>query len=184
MLHIYFCRSEALCDICDYHLSIAYPVRLYMQPSDCIHEYPHKVVDMAHQHSQGHPKDRSLRIATILAFLPTVGLLLPYGIISARPLPTVGIAAMFFSATFSTLVLGGKFQSSRAKAWIDLFLAISILALLIPRYVQLYLLCPVEYRMLIIPRSWIFLSRPHYSWKTDGRVVLGTYGTMPMILNW
>lgn len=145
---------------------------------------------MAHPHShlnnsEGHGSiNRSLRVATILALLPAVGLLLPYGIISARPLPTVGIAPLFFSAIFSTLVLGGRFQSPRARAWIDLLLAISIIALLIPRYFQLYLLFPVEYRVLIIPRSWIFLSRPHYSWKTDGRVVLGTYGTVPMILNW
>jgi hypothetical protein len=79
---------------------------------------------------------RWLRITTVLAFFPAIVLLLPYGIISARPLPTVGIAVMFFSATFSTLVLGGGVHSPGTRACGDLLLAASIMAILIPRCVE------------------------------------------------
>lgn len=91
--------------------------------------------DMVHQSSpsQTRKEHRWLRVTTILAFIPTFALLLPYGIISARPLPTIGIAAMFFSAGFSTLVLGGGVRSPGIRACVDLLLAISILVTLIPR---------------------------------------------------
>lgn len=91
-----------------------------------------------------HPLSRSdtskehrwLRVTTVLAFLPAFALLLPYGIISARPLPTVGIAAMFFSAAFSTLVLGGGVRSPGTRACVDVLLAASIIAILVPRYAE------------------------------------------------
>lgn len=76
---------------------------------------------------------RWLRVTTVLAFLPAFALLLPYGIISARPLPTVGIAVMFFSAAFSSLVLGGGIRSPGMRAWFDLLLAVSMMIILIPR---------------------------------------------------
>ena len=85
--------------------------------------------------SQDEEEHRWLRVVTVLAFLPAFALLLPYGIISARPLPTVGIAAMFFSAAFSTLVLGGGVRSPGVRACSDLLLTASIIVILIPRYV-------------------------------------------------
>lgn len=78
---------------------------------------------------------RWLRVTTVLAFVPTFALLLPFGIITARPLPTVGIAAMFFSAAFGTLVLGGGVRSPGMRACCDLLLAASIAAILLPTYV-------------------------------------------------
>lgn len=78
---------------------------------------------------------RWLRVTTVLAFLPAFALLLPYGIISARPLPTVRIAAMFLSAAFSILVLRDAVRSPGVRACYDLFIAVSIIAILIPRYV-------------------------------------------------
>lgn len=85
---------------------------------------------------QNRKEHRLLRVTTVLAFLPAFALLLPYGVISARPLPTVGIAAMFFSAAFSTLVLRGGVRSPGLRACCDLLLAASIVAILIPRYVR------------------------------------------------
>jgi hypothetical protein len=79
---------------------------------------------------------RWLQITTVLAFLPTFALLLPYGIISARPLPTVGITAMFLSATFSTPVLRGGVRSLSTRACCDLLLAASLMIILAPRCVQ------------------------------------------------
>jgi RsiW-degrading membrane proteinase PrsW (M82 family) len=73
----------------------------------------YRTPDMVHPNASSHDRKehRWLRVTIILAFLPAFALLLPYGIISARPLPTAGIVAMFFSATFSTLVLGGGVRS-------------------------------------------------------------------------
>lgn len=85
----------------------------------------HYTGDMIPSNTPSHDKreHRWLRVTTVLAFLPAFALLLPYGIISARPPPTVGIAAMFFSAAFSTLVLGGRIRSPGVRAYGDLVLA-------------------------------------------------------------
>ena len=90
---------------------------------------------MVHPISHDRTEHRWLRVTTVLAFVPTFALLLPYGIMSARPLPTVGIAVMFFSAAFSTLVLGGGIRSPGTRACFDLVLAASIFTILLPRYV-------------------------------------------------
>ena len=50
------------------------------------------------QNIQNREPHRQLRIVTLLAFIPGFALLLPYGIITAKPLPAVGIAPLFFSA--------------------------------------------------------------------------------------
>lgn len=135
------------------------------------------------------PQDRTehrwLRVTTVLGFLPAFALLLPYGFISARPLPTVGIAAMFFSSAFSTLVLGGGVRSPGLRACCDLLLAASIIAILVPRYVRP--VRPFNKRCGILNQatSWIFLSNRHNSWwgKSERLVILATYGTTPMLLN-
>jgi hypothetical protein len=90
---------------------------------------------MVHSSSPSHAEKehRWLRVTTVLAFLPAFALLLPFGIISARPLPTVGIAPMFFSAAFGTLVLGGGVRSVGQRACFDILLAASIIAILVPR---------------------------------------------------
>ena len=141
---------------------------------------------MVHSSSpEARNEHRWLRVTTVLAFLPAFALLLPYGLISFRPLPTVGIAAMFFSAAFSTLVLGGGVRSPGLRACCDLLLAASIIAILVPRYVR-----PVRpfngyCRILNQASSWIFLSIRHDSWweKSERLVILATYGTTPMLLN-
>ena len=141
---------------------------------------------MVHSSSPGARNEhRWLRVTTVLAFLPAFALLLPYGLISFRPLPTVGIAAMFFSAAFSTLVLGGGVRSPGFRACCDLLLAASIVAILVPRYVRSFHLSNSYCRMLNRPSSWIFLSNRHDSWweKSERLVILATCGTTPMLLN-
>jgi hypothetical protein len=98
----------------------------------------HYTGNMVHSISPAKTREehRWLRVTTVLAFLPAFALLLPYGIITARPLPTVGIAPMFFSTAFSTLVLGGGVRSPGMRACLDLLLATSILAVLVPRYFE------------------------------------------------
>jgi len=110
---------------------------------------------------------RWLRVTTVLAFLPAFALLLPYGIITAKPLPTVGIAPMFFSAAFSTLVLGGGVRSPGMRACFDLLLATSILAVLLSQYVEDGSLSQWPFRdaRLTIP-SWLLLSQNHDSEET------------------
>lgn len=141
---------------------------------------------MVHPSStQDRTEYRWLRFNTVLAFLPAFALLLPYGFISARPLPSAGIAAMFFSAAFSTLVLGGGVRFPGLRACCDPLLAASLIAILVPRYVGS--VCPFNgyCRILNQASSWIFLSIRHDSWwrKSERLVILATYGTTPMLLN-
>lgn len=80
---------------------------------------------------------RALRIVTICAFVPAVALLLPCGIISALPLPVVGIAPMFFSAAFSALTINGTPRLPKTTFCIHLFLASFLISILVPRLVEL-----------------------------------------------
>ena len=138
---------------------------------------------MVHSSSpEARNEHRWLRVTTVLAFLPAFALLLPYGLISFRPLPTVGIAAMFFSAAFSTLVLGRGVRSPGTRACCDMLLAAVIIAILIPRCAHHRILDDAR---LICLLSWTFLSKDHESWWTarERLIILATYGTTPMILN-
>lgn len=77
---------------------------------------------------------RQLRAITILAFLIAVATLLPHGAITERPLPAIGIAPMFFSATTGALIFAGMLKVPRTKAGIDLVLAVVLFVILVPRY--------------------------------------------------
>lgn len=85
--------------------------------------------------SQDTEQHRQLRFVTFLAFIPGFSLLLPYGVITAKGLPAVGIAPLFFSAFSGALVLTSRIKTPGAKAWIDILLAAFFISVLIPRFV-------------------------------------------------
>jgi hypothetical protein len=96
---------------------------------------------MALDHIEPSPQQtdqhRTIRIVTICAFVPAVALLLPCGIISALPLPVVGIAPMFFSSAFSALTIDGRPRLPKTTFCIHLFIASFLISVLVPRLVGL-----------------------------------------------
>jgi hypothetical protein len=83
--------------------------------------------------SQQADQYRALRIVAICSFVPAVALLLPCGIISARPVPAIGIAPMFFSSAFNALTVNGKPRLPKTTLCIHLFLASFLISILVPR---------------------------------------------------
>jgi len=76
---------------------------------------------------------RQLRAITVLAFFLGFSLLLPYGVSSGRPLPTIGIVPLFFSACSGALMLAGRLQAAGKKALVDCSLPTLYISFLIPR---------------------------------------------------
>jgi hypothetical protein len=96
---------------------------------------------MALDHIESSPQQtdqhRALRIVAICTFIPAFALLLPCGIISARPVPAIGIAPMFFSSAFQVLTIGGKPRLPKTTFCIHLFLASFLISVLVPRLVEI-----------------------------------------------
>lgn len=126
---------------------------------------------------------RHLRILTLLAFIPGFSLLLPYGIVTAKPLPAVGIAPLFFSASSGALVLTGRLRTPGAKAWIDVLLAAFFISVLIPRFVVVMGLCVRITRLMPwFCHSWIAIKKQgNNGWADAGNVMLASYGTAVMM---
>jgi len=148
---------------------------------------------MALDHTLSSPQKadqhRAPRIVATCAFVPAVALLLPCGIISALPLPVVGIAPMFFSSAFSFLKINGTPLSPKTTFFIDLLIAMFLISVLLPRFVGLSL----QFSLISLS-SWIAKKYFFSSWismsegrltdlERDGLLMLGTYGTMPMMVN-
>jgi hypothetical protein len=108
------------------------------------------------------PVDRILRTTTLIAFFPALGLLIPYGIVSTTTVPALGIIPAFFSATFGLLSLKVNFRWSQLVLYIDTSLAIFIFSILLP--------------------FWV-LSAGRRRWEDGGVVMLGTYGTVPLLVD-
>lgn len=79
---------------------------------------------------------RKLRIVAICTFIPALALLLPCGIISGKPLPTIGIAPMFFSAAFQAATINGRPRLPMTTFCINVFLAAFLFSILLPRSVD------------------------------------------------
>jgi hypothetical protein len=60
-------------------------------------------------------QDRSLRIVTIIAMFPALGLLIASGVLSGNPLPALGLLPMGMSCLVSMTALGSKKQDSYVK---------------------------------------------------------------------
>lgn len=109
------------------------------------------------------PLDCVLRTATFIAFFPALALLIPHGVIACIPIPALGLIPAFFSAVFSLFSLKSQSRFGHSVLYIDMFLAISLISILIP--------------------FWV-LSASRWQWdQSAGGVMLGTYGTMPLLMD-
>lgn len=108
---------------------------------------------------------RQLRVMAICGFVPALSLLLPCGILTAKVLPALGIAPMFFSAAFQLATIGARPRFPKATVCINLFLATFLFSVLLPRFVK----CPSFHATKVANK----LSPVGYSWadatsKTGG----------------
>lgn len=115
------------------------------------------------EHRDHSPSAHLLRLITILAWIPAFALGLPHGLTAhSPPCPAIGIIPMSISACLGITHLAKKTKYRSANIAMDLFCACFLISVLIP--------------------SWIFLTWRDLS--MDGRLrVLGTYATVPMMLN-
>jgi len=113
------------------------------------------------------PADRTLRLVTVLGWPFAFALLLPYGITAAQVCLPLGLLPMSFSACAGLVHLSGKAKSAVGNAITDLFCALFLVAILIP--------------------SWVFLQQGKIGnwWGSvdPGLTMLGTYGSVPLMLN-
>jgi len=107
--------------------------------------------------------DRPLRLLTILAWIPAFALALPHGIETHLLCPAIGVLPMTFSVCIGIIHLAGKSKSRGINLAMDLFCALFLIAVLIP--------------------SWIFLADHIRRLTSVGKTMMGTYATVPMMLN-
>lgn len=104
--------------------------------------------------------DRTFRTTTLIAFFPALALLIPYGVVSCNVIPALGLIPAFFSA-----ILGlptSYLQRAQLTLYIDVFLAVSHISMLIP--------------------FWV-LNAGWNSWESGGVIMLGTYGTVLLMMD-
>jgi hypothetical protein len=106
--------------------------------------------------------DRVLRTTTIVTFLLAFALLLPYGVTTAAVLPALGLVPAFISAILSPLALN---TSSRWRGFIlciDAFITAFLVGILVP--------------------FWL-LTAGSMRWLSNGTVMLGAYGSVPLMID-
>jgi hypothetical protein len=94
---------------------------------------PLKQMEASPGHENGR-SDRQLRIFTIAAIIPAFALLVPSGVVTYQPLPAIGLVPMAMSALLGLATLASPKMSTHGKTWADIVIAVSLLAVLIPRY--------------------------------------------------
>jgi predicted nucleic acid binding AN1-type Zn finger protein len=85
--------------------------------------------------SNGRP-DRTLRIVTIVAIIPALALLIPSGVVTAKPLPAIGLVPMAMSAVVSMAALASKKSSTRVRPTADVIVATSLMIVMVFRLVH------------------------------------------------
>ncbi|TDZ47015.1 hypothetical protein CTRI78_v008743 [Colletotrichum trifolii] len=109
-----------------------------------------------------------LRKISIAAFAPGLILLLIHGIVASRPFPALGILPLAASALFSLLIIRRDFIAalgSPIQALSELNMLVGDVSLAVFHFIFVFI-------------SWTQLTRV---WD-EGQIVLGTYGTVPMML--
>ncbi|KAF2162725.1 hypothetical protein M409DRAFT_26962 [Zasmidium cellare ATCC 36951] len=105
--------------------------------------------------------NRFLRMITIACWVPAFPFLLAHGIVTNLICPVLGIVPMTFSAITALVHLAGGAKHRIPNIVVDLFCATFLIAVLIP--------------------GWILLRG---DWRSNtGEVMVGTYGTVPMMIN-
>ncbi|KAG9682727.1 hypothetical protein KCU95_g14074, partial [Aureobasidium melanogenum] len=104
--------------------------------------------------------DRILRTTTLIAFFPALALLIPYGVASSTSVPALGLIPAFFSAVLGLPTSKAKLQRGQLILYIDLIIAIFLVSILLP--------------------FWVLTA----GWYNSGNIVmLGTYGTVPLMMD-
>lgn len=103
----------------------------------------------------------ALRIITMLTWIPAFALSLPYGIDTGTVVPALGIMPMSFSALMGMVHLTGWARSRVGNLLMEIFCSCFLLGVLIA--------------------FWVVLS--HKMWKRPSLLMLGSYATVPMMVN-
>lgn len=105
---------------------------------------------------------RALRIVTIIDFFFAVPLLIAHAALShgRDVFPLVGLVPLFISASSSWIQIATRVQSGTRDSFMDAFMALLLLGIMIP--------------------SWIELG--HYYWNV-ARALVAAFATMPMIMS-
>lgn len=78
--------------------------------------------------------NRQLRTITVLTFIPAMALAIPAGVVSAKPLPALGLIPMAASCFLGLVVLAGKGKRFPKGPHADFIVASSLILVLILRY--------------------------------------------------
>lgn len=117
--------------------------------------------------------DHKVRLLGLILCVPAIAFLIPYGVNTKQLAPTLGLIPMALSALIAVMHITGKARYQPINILLDIFTACLLIGILIP--------------------GWVFLAEgrtPH--WFAYGRFVpygrvgntmLGTYGTMPLMIN-
>ncbi|KAK6007097.1 hypothetical protein QM012_006105 [Aureobasidium pullulans] len=106
------------------------------------------------------PLDRMLRSTNLIAFFPALALLTPYGVVTSNAVPALGLIPAFFSAILGLPFSKKTHQRGQLIFYIDLVLAVFLISILIP-----------------------FWALSAGMWEGGGVVMLGTYGTVPLMMD-
>jgi len=105
--------------------------------------------------------DRVLRTTTIVVFLPALALLIPYGVVSRSVLPSLGLVPAFLSAILSPLALNTSARWQWFILCIDMVVVSFLFGILMP----------------------FWLVTASQTWIDSGTVMLGTYGSLPLMID-
>jgi hypothetical protein len=132
--------------------------------------------------------DRTLRIVTIVAFVPALALLIPSGVVTAKPLPAIGLVPMAMSLVVSMAALGSKKSLTRMRPMADTIVATSLMIVMVFRSVhslsrkdEEILLPARETNLCSCRSSWAMLAEDY--WLSSGNAMLCAYGITPMMVN-
>ena len=106
--------------------------------------------------------DRVLRTTTIVTFLLAFALLIPYGVTTAAVLPALGLVPAFISAILSPLALNTSPRWTWFILCMDTFVAVFLFSILMPFFI---------------------ITAGSMSWLSNGTVMLGTYGSVPLMID-
>ena len=122
--------------------------------------------NMQSSHVEYPPADRLLRWITIWSFVPAIAFLIPHGALTNMPCPAIGLIPQGLSACFGVFHIYRRLNTRGIDIAVDLFLAIFLIGTLIP--------------------GWVLISENHSYFlgiDTVSSTMVGTYGTVPLMLN-
>lgn len=108
--------------------------------------------------------DRVLRLITVVGWIPAMAFSIAHGVIASTIFPALGTIPMSFSCITGLVHLTGYAKRRSANILMDLFVACFLISILVPTWVKM-------------------ADGSHWWYPGPGVVMLGTYGTMPMMIS-